>query len=142
MCDLLGPVEGLRVLEPSVGQGAFLAGLHGSPKSIDAVDVDPLAIEATRAKFSRLPLNLHCCNFMDAFLSDIFSDRMNIAKQSFDAVISNPPYGLYLQRDYRAKLKLACTRFRRHQVRCFNGTGGASWSDGSLRGSSSLRPYG
>jgi hypothetical protein len=37
---------------------------------------------------------------------------------------------------------LACTRFRRHRVRCFNGTGGASWSGGSLRGSSSLRPYG
>ena len=37
---------------------------------------------------------------------------------------------------------VACTRFRRHRVRCFNGTGGASWSGGSLRGSSSLRPYG
>ena len=34
---------------------------------------------------------------------------------------------------------LACTRFRRHRVRCFNGTGGGSWRDGSLRGSSSLR---
>ncbi len=34
---------------------------------------------------------------------------------------------------------LACTRFRRHQVRCFNGTGGASWSVGNLRGNSSLR---
>ena len=34
---------------------------------------------------------------------------------------------------------VACTRFRRHQVRCFNGTGGASWSVGSLRASSSLR---
>ena len=37
---------------------------------------------------------------------------------------------------------LACTRFRRHRVRCFNGTGGASWSGGSSRGSSSLRRYG
>jgi hypothetical protein len=35
---------------------------------------------------------------------------------------------------------LACTRFRRHRVRCFNGTGGGSWRGGSLRGSSSLRP--
>ena len=34
---------------------------------------------------------------------------------------------------------MACTWFRRHQVRCFNGTGGASWSVGSLRASSSLR---
>ena len=34
---------------------------------------------------------------------------------------------------------LACTRFRRHQVWCDNGTGGGSWSVGSLRGSSSLK---
>jgi len=39
-------------------------------------------------------------------------------------------------------MQMACTRFRRHQVRCFNGTGGASWSGGSLRGSSSLRLFG
>ena len=30
------------------------------------------------------------------------------------------------------KVRLACTRFRRHRVRCFDGTGGASWSDGSF----------
>jgi hypothetical protein len=34
---------------------------------------------------------------------------------------------------------LACTRFRRHRVRCFDGTGGGSWRDGSLHASSSLR---
>jgi HEPN domain-containing protein len=35
--------------------------------------------------------------------------------------------------------ELACTRFRRHRVRCFHGTGGASWRGGSLHESSSLR---
>jgi predicted helicase len=35
---------------------------------------------------------------------------------------------------------VACTRFRRHRVRCFDGAGGGSWRDGSLRESSSLRP--
>jgi hypothetical protein len=34
---------------------------------------------------------------------------------------------------------LACTRFHRHRVRCFDGTGGESWKDGSLLASSSLR---
>jgi hypothetical protein len=34
---------------------------------------------------------------------------------------------------------LACTRFRRHRVRCFDGTGGVSWRGGSLHASSSLR---
>ena len=37
---------------------------------------------------------------------------------------------------------LACTRFRRHQVWCDNGTGGGSWRGGSLHGSSSLRLFG
>src|SRR6266851_850306 len=31
---------------------------------------------------------------------------------------------------------LACTRFRRHRVRCFDGAGGGSWRDGSLPASS------
>jgi hypothetical protein len=34
---------------------------------------------------------------------------------------------------------LACTRFRRHQVWCDNGTGGKSCRDESLHGTSSLR---
>jgi hypothetical protein len=37
---------------------------------------------------------------------------------------------------------LACTRFRRHRVRCFHGTGGESWRDEDLRGNSSLRRCG
>src|SRR5260370_16338222 len=35
---------------------------------------------------------------------------------------------------------MACTRFRRHRVRCFDGAGGGSWRDGSLRDSSTLTP--
>jgi ABC-type branched-subunit amino acid transport system permease subunit len=38
-----------------------------------------------------------------------------------------------------AALLLACTRFRGHRVRCFDGAGGGSWRDGSLPASSSLR---
>jgi SAM-dependent methyltransferase len=34
---------------------------------------------------------------------------------------------------------MACTRFQRHRVRCFNGAGGGSWRDGSLPASLSLR---
>jgi hypothetical protein len=39
-----------------------------------------------------------------------------------------------------ATIGVACTWFRRHRVRCFDGAGGGSWRDGSLRESSSLRP--
>jgi hypothetical protein len=34
---------------------------------------------------------------------------------------------------------LGCCRFQRHRVRCEDGTGGGSWSDGDLPVSSSLR---
>ena len=34
---------------------------------------------------------------------------------------------------------VACTRLRRHRVKCSHGTGGASWRGGSSRESSSLR---
>ena len=37
---------------------------------------------------------------------------------------------------------MACTRFRRHRVRCFDGAGVVSWRDGSLLESSSLRRCG
>ena len=37
---------------------------------------------------------------------------------------------------------LACTRFCRHRVRCFDGIGGESWKGGSLHASSSLRRCG
>ena len=111
MCDLLGPVDGLRILEPSVGHGAFLGGLKGNPSIIEAIDVDPLAIETTRIAFPHLPLHLRCLDFIDAFLGDMFSSDHNVANESFDAVISNPPYGLYLEKSYRAKLKKALPGF-------------------------------
>src|SRR6266446_6322360 len=34
---------------------------------------------------------------------------------------------------------MACTRFRRHRVRCFDGAGGGTWRDESLPASSNLR---
>jgi hypothetical protein len=42
----------------------------------------------------------------------------------------------------REVINLACCRFRRHRVRCHDGTGGVSWRDGSLPASSSLRLFG
>jgi hypothetical protein len=56
----------------------------------------------------------------------------------FLAVSGRKPKGTFADKAQ----SLACCRFRRHRVRCFNGTGGGSWRDGSLHGSSSLRPCG
>ena len=48
--------------------------------------------------------------------------------------------GVYVRRKH-CDLVAACTRFRRHRVRCFDGAGGGSWRDGSLRESSSSRLF-
>jgi hypothetical protein len=50
-----------------------------------------------------------------------------------------PPIFPPLNAESLEELVLACCRFRRHRVRCFDGTGGVSWRDGSLHASSSLR---
>jgi hypothetical protein len=57
-----------------------------------------------------------------------FVDPEDFSKTVIDAV-----------RDRPRQPRLACCRFRRHRVRCFDGTGGVSWRDGSLHASSSLR---
>ena len=38
--------------------------------------------------------------------------------------------------------RMGCCRFQRHRVQCIDETGGGSWSDESLRKSSSWRPCG
>jgi type I restriction enzyme, R subunit len=63
-------------------------------------------------------------------------DYLKERKSPYDAIVAFS--GEY---DYGGKkVTVACTRFRRHRVRCFDGAGGGSWRDGSLRESSSLRP--
>src|SRR6516164_3723901 len=52
-------------------------------------------------------------------------------------MLKHHPHRFYIVR--RPTPVMACTRFRRHRVRCFDGTGGGSWRDGSLPASSSLR---
>ena len=68
------------------------------------------------------------------FIHDIYSSMLDKSQYlSMDQMIGD------LSRYLMNSAELACTRFRRHQVRCFNGTGGASWSVGSLHGSLSLK---
>src|SRR5262245_447310 len=62
------------------------------------------------------------------------------------AALADPSYRIFKTLPENGVLRsdprtgdLACTRFRRHRVRCFDGAGGGPWRDGSLRESSSLR---
>jgi adenine-specific DNA-methyltransferase len=107
MCKLLGSVDGLSLLEPSVGHGAFLSNLDGYPNVVHVADVDQDAIDKTIERHINLNIVPHKDDFIDIFLNDIFSDSHALLNTMFDAVISNPPYGLYLEREYRARLKKA-----------------------------------
>ena len=44
MQELLGDVEGKKVLEPCAGEGAFLDGLVGKPSLLQAVDINKRAL--------------------------------------------------------------------------------------------------
>jgi hypothetical protein len=56
-----------------------------------------------------------------------------------EAIKANDVYVSTLEDIVSRAQAMACTRFRRHRVRCFDGAGGGSWRDGSLPASSSLR---
>lgn len=105
MCQLLGSVDGLSVLEPSVGHGALLKGLHGVPLSIDAIDVDESALDVVRRESMNNEISLHHCDFIDIVANSIFSDKHIAIQKLYDAVISNPPYGLSFSIEYRKLLK-------------------------------------
>lgn len=105
MCELLGDVTDFSLLEPSVGHGSFLSGLLGTPRKIDAVDVDSDALDVTAEKYGHMNVTLHHDDFIKIFDGDPLSQKNTICNTVYDAVISNPPYGLYFDLDYRRELK-------------------------------------
>ncbi|WP_120008428.1 Eco57I restriction-modification methylase domain-containing protein [Teichococcus vastitatis] len=105
MTQLLGNVEGLTLLEPSVGNGALLNGLQGSPRHIDAIDVDPAVLALTRQRYADMALNTHHADFIDLFADGFMLADLNHLRRDYDAVISNPPFGLFFSTGYRKRLK-------------------------------------
>ena len=102
MLDLLGDVEGMTVLEPCAGQGAFLKGLQGTPVQVDAVDIDErhIALLKHLPKFVR-PIH---ADFIDHFVSGGLLAKTSLSAH-YDAVICNPPYGLSFSVEYRKSIK-------------------------------------
>ncbi|MGB8443983.1 MAG: hypothetical protein WCE32_06250, partial [Pseudolabrys sp.] len=49
-----------------------------------------------------------------------------------DTLVFNPNFG-------KETVKVACTRFRGHRVRCHSGAGGGLWNANAMHESSSLR---
>ena len=83
---------------------------------------------------------------VDALLQALKPARMRYLEEDqrraidiiFPLIISHPQH-LALQWREAKKCSLACTRFRRHRVKVFNGPGGRPWRGDGLRGSSRLR---
>lgn len=107
MCHLLGNADGLTLLEPSVGHGAFLEGLIGNPREVHVVDVDPEAIRTVKSNFKRLRIKAFKDDFIDLFVKGLVTRTHPIRSTFYDAVISNPPYGLYFDLNYRKRIKRA-----------------------------------
>ncbi len=114
MAKLLGNVDGLCVLEPSVGNGALLTGLIGAPDHIDAVDVDPSVLSSTLKRLPNLNIDTHNVDYIDLFVDSGLFGRTDPLMQSYDAVISNPPFGLFFSTEYRKRLK---TKYPKAYVR-------------------------
>lgn len=107
MANLLGNVNKLNILEPSVGSGSLFNNLNGIPISIDAIDIDKSILKSIKTTFPSLPLKTHHLDFIDLFLMNDISKSVSFMRNKYDAVISNPPYGLKFSIDYRKKLKKA-----------------------------------
>lgn len=98
----LGNVEGKLVLEPAVGEGAFLPGL-AKARRVDAVDINPASIEVVRSRFPD-HVRTMVGDFIDHFARPALIRDLSLEK-SYDAVICNPPYGLKFTVEYRKLLK-------------------------------------
>jgi predicted RNA methylase len=101
MTELLGDTTGKIILEPSAGDGALIRHIKGKPQSVDAIEIDAEAIR----KHIDLPfVNSIHADFLDRVVADdLFSSPFFQTK--YDGVISNPPYGLKLSKDFRASIK-------------------------------------
>jgi adenine-specific DNA-methyltransferase len=106
MADLLGDVAGKTVLEPAVGRGILLEHLVGAPARVDAVDVDGEALAITQQTHGGFARAIHA-----DFIALSIGDASAPLGHDYDAVISNPPYGLRLSKELRKRLKAQLGNF-------------------------------
>jgi hypothetical protein len=107
MSNLLGDISDMNVLEPSVGEGAFLENLSGFPRRIDAIDIDKDALDAASKKTNNdLNVIFHHLDFLSLFDGTRNVEKEKYILNNYDAVICNPPYGLKFSIDYRKRLKV------------------------------------
>ena len=95
---------GMKVLEPSAGDGVFIDALHNlTPNiSIDAYELNPETVELLRAKYkSSSTVSIVHDDTLTSPRLDLLLDGSAI----YDRIIANPPYGGWLEYDKRKYLK-------------------------------------
>lgn len=97
LCEWVLEIEPRRVLEPSCGDGVFLAALRqvGAPEDLAVTAIELDEVEAAKAKRRAHEIGLkagkiHSTDFLSWAL-----DMTGKAEGTFDAVIGNPPFVRY-----------------------------------------------
>ena len=104
MINKLDVQHGDTVLEPSVGEGAFIKKIIKCNKDIciDVYDIDDYAISLVKQKYGTM-------DNVSIYKADtLFDKRLDLLCDNHDGytkIIGNPPYGAYLSMDTRKLLK-------------------------------------
>jgi len=91
--ELLEKRNNLRILEPSVGDGAFVRALDSSNiniSSVNVVDLDHLVIEQLQSSRNgfRFPLRIHNCDYLEYAKKSTDDPHPNL-------IVGNPPFIRY-----------------------------------------------
>lgn len=103
MVDSIGLQNGDSVLEPCVGDGAFVESLIDSGKqlTIEAVDINSSEIKKLKMKYQDSNILFRTT---DTLLDNSFDLRSSIGN-GYDKIIGNPPYGAWQDLERRSLLK-------------------------------------
>lgn len=130
--DMVKDIELLpedKVLDPCCGGGVFLLNVPNiKPEQIYGVDLDPIAVMISQINFFlKFPVThvrpkIFCANFLeqaDLFLRHSAEYQQTILDNSFDYIITNPPWG-GANNDYRCNVVTSGETFSYFLVKSYS----------------------
>lgn len=130
--DMVKDIELLpedKVLDPCCGGGVFLLNVPNiKPEQIYGVDLDPIAVMISQINFFlKFPVThvrpkIFCANFLeqaDLFLRHSTEYQQTILDNSFDYIITNPPWG-GANNDYRCNVVTSGETFSYFLVKSYS----------------------
>ena len=134
MLSRLALKDDLCVLEPAVGDGAFIDALDRTHKhlKIVCIDKDQTVLRRVKNRFGGTVNVLHADTILDPLRGEAGLFREHDLPEKYDRIVGNPPYGGWLDYNTRAALKKAYPSFYVREtyalfmLRCFDllSTGG------------------